>query len=162
MTHYERLGVRPDPSLDDIRDAFRRQARQTHPDLCRGTVDETRRAHGAFCALSNAYRELIDPDKRAAYDARVLALSAHRATGPPPDRPADLSSYYAEWDATREEIWNAPRNEFVRETVLHVGFLVLAVPVHVVLLRHAFARGVTGTGAWRALAGSVTVPLLGL
>jgi curved DNA-binding protein CbpA len=162
MTHYERLGISPTASLDDIKRAFRRMAMKTHPDRCRGGVEETRRAHDEFCALSNAYRELIDPLKRAAYDERTLDRSIARPVEPRPNRSMDLSFYYAELDAVREEIWNTPRNEFIRETLLHLGFLLLILPVYVVLLHHAYEQGLKGAGLWRALPGLVTVPLLGL
>lgn len=65
LTHYEVLGV--DPAADDatIRAAYRKLARQTHPDLG-GDHDE-------FVAVSAAWAVLSDPDARARYDEDVRA-----------------------------------------------------------------------------------------
>jgi molecular chaperone DnaJ len=71
--HYETLGVRPDATAAEIRDAYRALARQHHPD--RGPVDP-----GAMAAINEAYRVLGDPARRAVYDA--AARSTGSAAGP--------------------------------------------------------------------------------
>ena len=60
---YQVLGVARDASDAEIKAAFRRIARQTHPDAT-GTGDST-----AFRAASDAYALLSNPQSRAAYDA---------------------------------------------------------------------------------------------
>jgi len=58
--HYEVLGVPRDASMHEIRRAYRRLARQHHPDLNPGSE--------RFAALASAYGILSDPTARARYD----------------------------------------------------------------------------------------------
>jgi molecular chaperone DnaJ len=58
------LGVSRDASPDDIRTAYRRLARELHPDVNADPAAEDR-----FKEISGAYEILSDPDKRARYDA---------------------------------------------------------------------------------------------
>ena len=62
--HYARLGVRPSASADEIRTAYRRRARETHPD--RNPDDP--RATERFQKVKAAYQVLRDPERRARYD----------------------------------------------------------------------------------------------
>jgi DnaJ-class molecular chaperone len=64
QTPYEVLGVKPDASADDIRKAYRKLAKQFHPDLNPGKPE----AEARFKAVSAAYDLVSDPDKRARYD----------------------------------------------------------------------------------------------
>src|SRR3954452_13035686 len=61
--HYEALGVPRDASEEDIRSAYRRLARQNHPDVNKDPGAEDR-----FKEISEAYEVLRDPEKRAQYD----------------------------------------------------------------------------------------------
>lgn len=61
--HYQVLGVPKDASADDIKRAYRRLARQYHPDVSHETADQEK-----FKAVSNAYEVLSDPRKREMYD----------------------------------------------------------------------------------------------
>jgi molecular chaperone DnaJ len=60
---YEVLGVRRDASQDDIKKAFRRLAREYHPDV-NSDPDAERR----FKEITLAYETLSDPTKRQRYD----------------------------------------------------------------------------------------------
>lgn len=62
--YYAILGVSPDAPPDDIKRAFRRLARETHPDA--NPDDPGAEAH--FREIAEAYEVLSDPDKRARYD----------------------------------------------------------------------------------------------
>jgi molecular chaperone DnaJ len=60
---YETLGVPRTASNDDIKKAYRRRARELHPDT---NPDPT--AEEQFKTLARAYEVLSDPDQRARYD----------------------------------------------------------------------------------------------
>jgi curved DNA-binding protein len=61
--YYEALGVSRDASTEDIRAAYRKLARQYHPD-----VNKEPGAEDRFKAISEAYEVLRDPEKRERYD----------------------------------------------------------------------------------------------
>jgi curved DNA-binding protein len=65
--YYEVLGVRRTAKAEDIKRAYRRLARQHHPDL--QPAAERARAAERFKEINEAYEVLSDPDKRAKYDA---------------------------------------------------------------------------------------------
>lgn len=60
---YELLGVARDADADAVKKAYRRLARQYHPD-----VNPDPEAQERFKEVSRAYEVLSDPQKRAAYD----------------------------------------------------------------------------------------------
>lgn len=60
MSHYETLGVAQNATPEEIKQAFRRMAKQHHPDLG-GNAEK-------FQAINEAYETLSDADKRAHYD----------------------------------------------------------------------------------------------
>ena len=61
---YEVLGIERDASDEDIRKAYRRLARELHPD-----VNAEPRSEERFKEVAGAYEILSDPEKRARYDA---------------------------------------------------------------------------------------------
>ncbi|ADB49082.1 DnaJ C-terminal domain-containing protein [Conexibacter woesei] len=61
--YYDTLGVSRDASEEEIRRAYRRLARENHPDVSR-EPDAGQR----FAEISEAYEVLRDPDKRRQYD----------------------------------------------------------------------------------------------
>lgn len=62
--YYEILGVPKTANEDEIKSAFRRVAKQYHPDLHPDDKD----AEAKFKEANEAYEVLSDPDKRAKYD----------------------------------------------------------------------------------------------
>lgn len=61
--HYETLGVDRDASADDIKRAYRRLARELHPD-----VNPSEEASERFKKVTHAYDVLSDPEQRQRYD----------------------------------------------------------------------------------------------
>jgi len=78
--HYEVLGVEPDATPDDVVAAFRRLAREMHPDRFRGSGRA--RAEQAFQAITEAYNVLSDPARRQEYD-RQLARGVYETRSSP-------------------------------------------------------------------------------
>lgn len=61
--HYETLGVARDASQEDIKKAYRRLARDLHPD-----VNPSEEAAERFKLVTHAYDTLSDPERRRQYD----------------------------------------------------------------------------------------------
>ncbi|HEX8296734.1 MAG TPA: J domain-containing protein [Chthoniobacteraceae bacterium] len=62
--YYATLGVPKTASHDDIRKAFRKLARQFHPDVAK----DKKTAESKFKEINEAYEVLSDPEKRQKYD----------------------------------------------------------------------------------------------
>lgn len=63
--YYQTLGVERAASPDDVKRAFRRLAKEYHPDAHQGDKKEAERK---FRKIAEAYEVLSDPQKRAQYD----------------------------------------------------------------------------------------------
>jgi DnaJ-class molecular chaperone len=83
VDHYQRLGLDPLASLDEIKAAWRRLAKKHHPDRNQG--DEF--AHQRFAELNEAYQVLSDPQRRAAFDREYRLNHRGRSYGPGAERP---------------------------------------------------------------------------
>src|SRR5258708_16631506 len=68
QTPYEVLGVKPDATAEEIRKAYRKLAKELHPDLNPGKPA----AEARFKAVTAANDILSDPEKRARYDRGAL------------------------------------------------------------------------------------------
>jgi hypothetical protein len=73
-THYDLLGVRPDATAAEIRQAYRNAARANHPDVAGGSRANT------MAAINEAWSVLGDPARRREYD-RSLPSGSHGSTG---------------------------------------------------------------------------------
>ena len=74
--HYQTLGVSKNASQDEIKKAFRKLAREHHPDKNPGNAT----AEEKFKEVSQAYETLSDPERRKQYDE----MSRLGAFGPGP------------------------------------------------------------------------------
>lgn len=66
VNYYKILGVDQKASAAEIKSAYRKLARERHPDHNGGSAEAARE----FAMLALAYRTLSDPHERAAYDAQ--------------------------------------------------------------------------------------------
>ena len=64
--YYAVLGIGREASAEDVKKAFRRLARQYHPDLHSGS--KKAEMEKKFKELNEAHEVLSDPDKRKKYD----------------------------------------------------------------------------------------------
>ncbi|XP_047048409.1 chaperone protein dnaJ 11, chloroplastic-like [Lolium rigidum] len=87
-TLYEVLGLRAGATGGEIKAAYRRLARELHPDVAGATGDDD------FIRLHHAYATLSDADARARYDRDVVANAYAQ---PPASRPSPHS------------VWGRPR-----------------------------------------------------
>jgi molecular chaperone DnaJ len=66
FTHYQTLEVTPTASHAEIKRAYRRLAKQFHPDSNRDTAN-----HDRIAAINAAYEILGDPQQRQSYDRQL-------------------------------------------------------------------------------------------
>ena len=138
MTHYELLGISPEATREEIKQAYRKRALETHPDLRRGRPAEIKQASSKFVRISKAYATLIDPQERIKYDdtlnppmvtAAAGPIAADREgritppTPPAPTEPARVREDLQEIDGLRRQIWEEPREVVVRHLILYLVFL---------------------------------------
>ncbi len=88
--YYEILGVPRSASNEEIKAAFRKLARQYHPDVSQEPDAEER-----FKEINEAYAVLSDTDKRAAYDR--FGHAGVQNTGGVPDFTVDFGDLFEEF-----------------------------------------------------------------
>ncbi len=99
--YYRILNIPPDAGIDDIRSAFRRLARQTHPDATKDPLN-----YENFILIREGYDVLSDKKKRAEYDAIWKAYYSNKNISPGSNAQTladdfDISSndaYKEEWE----------------------------------------------------------------
>lgn len=91
--YYETLGVPPTASAEEIKAAFRRLARQYHPDV----AADKKAAEEKFKEINEAYEVLSDPEKRRKYD-ELGAGWQHGGFPPPPPSGAEWRQVPPEFD----------------------------------------------------------------
>ena len=77
--YYKILGVSRDAKTDDIRKAYRKLAKQYHPD-----INKEPGAEEKYKEINEAYEVLKDPDKREKYDTLGMNWQAGQDFTPPP------------------------------------------------------------------------------
>ena len=80
--YYATLGVAKTATQDDIRKAFRKLARQHHPDVAK----DKKTAEAKFKEINEAYEVLGDPGKRQKYDTLGADWERGGMGRPPPRR----------------------------------------------------------------------------
>uniref|UniRef100_UPI0015563691 DnaJ domain-containing protein n=1 Tax=Adlercreutzia sp. ZJ473 TaxID=2722822 RepID=UPI0015563691 len=68
---YDILGVSRDASMDEVKRAYRKKARENHPDLNPGDPDAAARMN----KVNEAYDRITNPEKYAQEDARRRAAA---------------------------------------------------------------------------------------
>jgi len=111
IDYYKILGIKPTASKAEIKSAYRKLARQSHPDINR----ESERAARDFDVLSKAYHVLIDPQERAYYDEQLQTLrnrgySILDSNNPHAKRARNLA-VQARWDRVVDEVLERDRRE---------------------------------------------------
>src|SRR5579871_3470701 len=102
---YERLGLRRDATPDAVQQAYRRAARDSHPDRMPGDPDAASR----FAAVTDAYETLRDPRRRAAYDAAHPQPTGSILRGGPSTHAIwSLSVRYVAAPSRRPALWAGP------------------------------------------------------
>lgn len=80
--YYATLGVARDASDDDIKKAFRKLARQHHPDVAK----DKKAAEDKFKEINEAHEVLSDPEKRKKYDRLGANWNVPEGSYPPQPR----------------------------------------------------------------------------
>lgn len=145
---YDLLGISPGSSPEEIKKAFRKLARQHHPDLNPGDAG----AEARFKQIQQAYDILSEPDKRAAYDR--LGMGAFtRGGNSPAQAPFGNRSPNDVINEILGQLWRRPGHEarpgedlryhltVELQAAAHEGIRTITVPRHVTCTR------CRGTGA---------------
>jgi molecular chaperone DnaJ len=101
--YYETLGLNRGACDQDIKSAFRRLAKEYHPDCNPGDCESEQR----FKEVNEAYEALKDPQKRAAYDRFGHAAFEGNGVGP------GAHGFGADFSASMSEIFDDLFGEFM-------------------------------------------------
>ncbi len=102
--YYEVLGLKRNAGEQDIKNAYRKLAKEYHPDCNPGDVDAEKR----FKEVNEAYEVLKDPRKRAAFDR-----FGHAAFDGAPGGGGGAYGFGADFSASMSEIFDDLFGEFM-------------------------------------------------
>lgn len=114
VNYYKVLGVSREASYEEIKKAYRRKAKEHHPD-----VSSSGSAHKEFALINEAYSVLADPDKKRKYDLRLaygdffISSKHHHKT--PPQEKQDDRKYGTHKKQAQGDFHFQGRNQFNRE-----------------------------------------------
>jgi len=111
IDYYRLLGVKATSSQAEIKSAYRKLARQYHPDV----NQDSKSAAEQFALISKAYTILNDPQERAYYDdqlntQRTRGYSIFDSNNPHAKRARNLA-IQAKWDRLVDEVLERDRLE---------------------------------------------------
>ena len=111
MNPFEVLEISPDASIEDIKAAYHRLAKQWHPDRFSGPEKEV--AEARFRALAEAFSILKDPVKRAAVQPE---LPKPKSEEPTPGEAARERTP-EDWAAMAQEAFGAGKYDQARALI---------------------------------------------
>lgn len=126
ITHYERLGVSPTATADELRAAYRALARRLHPDVGGGDAER-------MAAVNEAWAVLSDPRRRAGYDAtlRTDAVAA----------PTSTATWTVHDDSDLGDLMSPGEAQAARRLGCALGFTaILVAAILLALFIYAFTR----------------------
>lgn len=149
--YYEVLSVPRSASQDDLKRAFRRLARQHHPD-----VNDSPGAEERFKEINEAYAVLSDDEKRAAYDR--FGHAGVRGAGGVPDFTVDFADFadifgdffgFGGFGRTSQRARNIPRRGADLQYRLDLTFkeAVFGVEKEIEITRDEICEHCSGSGA---------------
>lgn len=110
IDYYRILGVKTTASRAEIKSAYRKLARKSHPDL-----NHSSQASRDFHLVSRAYQTLIDSQERAYYDEQLRAEKnrgySFLDSNNPHARRARNLAVQAKWDRVVDEVLEQDRQE---------------------------------------------------
>jgi molecular chaperone DnaJ len=146
--YYEVLGVTRNANHDDLKQAFRRLARQFHPDVNKSDDAEER-----FKEVNEAYAVLSDNDRRAAYDR--FGHAGVQGAGGMPDFNVDFTDFadifgdFFGFGRTTHRNRNVPRRGQDLQTKVDLTFeeAVFGVDKEIEFTRDEVCSSCNGSGA---------------
>jgi curved DNA-binding protein CbpA len=112
VDYYQTLGVKRDATPAEIKSAYRRLARERHPDHNPGSEEAAR----LFAVVSEAYSILSDPQERAFYDSRLTGRSSVFSSSNPHAARMRRVAAQARWDRAVDLWLEAERRENFERT----------------------------------------------
>lgn len=155
-SHYEVLGLTARATADEVRAAYRRAARDNHPDA----GGDSR----AMSEINAAWRVLGDPARRAAYDRELARRPAPAAPTGAADARPDVDDPWtaAEW-ADRGDLADLDDDTPLRPTQPLEGWWAMLPPATLVAAAGVFFGAfIFSAPELLALSGGLTVLALGL
>jgi curved DNA-binding protein len=116
VDYYSVLGVPKNASADEIKKAFRKQAKKHHPDANRNDPN----AEARFKEVNEAYEVLSDPEKRQQYDAFGANWRNYQQGADA--NPQGGGAYYTQYGGVNVEDFQDIFNAFFRGRTTAGGF----------------------------------------
>ncbi|KAH0553162.1 hypothetical protein GP486_006652 [Trichoglossum hirsutum] len=124
IDYYAALGITPNASQQQIRDAYKRSALQSHPDRVAADHPERAERTKKFQTINDAYYTLSDPARRRDYDAARAfhrSSSANRQQQSSSSFPSSSFASGADGDHHADEQFSAAFEEMLREEGMAEG-----------------------------------------